>query len=143
MTLATTVWKAVNCYQAKDEIVCIIVLMLWIMISYYFKFGYLMKKDNASWNNHRHISQYTPLDWNKYGLDRTEKKPFFSKQKYLDAHSKEIAKIIYENWTKEAGIFTPLLAFIPIVIQYCCHYYFLPGAVNPRWRLLALWGLLL
>jgi hypothetical protein len=30
---------------------------------------------------------------------------FFRKQEYLNKHSKEIAKIIYENWTKESGLF--------------------------------------
>jgi hypothetical protein len=30
---------------------------------------------------------------------------FFRKQEYLNKRSKEIAKIIYENWTKESGLF--------------------------------------
>lgn len=75
----------------------------------YFKFGSPLKKDNGSRNNHRHVNHCTPLLWDKYGLVGTQKKPFFSKQEYLNAHSKEIAKIIYQNWTKEGGLFATFI----------------------------------
>jgi hypothetical protein len=35
---------------------------------------------------------------------------FFRIREYLDSHSKELAKIIYEDWTKESGLFA------------CCEY---------------------
>jgi len=40
-----------------------------------------------------------------YRLGGTQTKPFFRIQEYLDSHSKEIAKIIYQKWTKESGLF--------------------------------------
>lgn len=40
-----------------------------------------------------------------YRLGGTKTKPFFRKQEYLESHSREIAKIIYQEWTKESGLF--------------------------------------
>jgi hypothetical protein len=57
-------------------------------------------------------------------MARKQTSPFFRIQEYLDDHRKEIAKIIYEHWTKESGLFA------------CCGYkkgqYYLNQPIEPE-----------
>jgi hypothetical protein len=55
--------------------------------------------------NNRNNKCIPELSWHTNQVDRKEKRTFFSRTQYLEKHSKDIASVIHNNWTKDSGLF--------------------------------------
>lgn len=55
--------------------------------------------------NNRSYKCIPELSWHTNQVDRKEKRTFFSRTQYLEKHSKDIANVVHNNWTKGSGLF--------------------------------------